>query len=323
MANSSDTSDSREDTATPQRTRPTEFVRALEGFCRYLSSERGRSEHTVRAYEGDINALLDYAGGLGLTTLVEVDLSVLRGWLGKLSDSGQARATIARRAATARSFTGWALREELIPADPALRLKAPKRTKTLPGVLRPAQIDALFETLAEAAAEGDALAVRDRALVELLYATGVRVGELAGLDVDDLDQDRRTLRVIGKGNKERTVPYGLPAALAVDDWLRRGRPAVVRPDSGPALFLGQRGRRIDQRQVRAVTAELFEALGDTSASGPHALRHSAATHLLDGGADLRSVQEILGHSSLATTQLYTHVSVDRLRKSYQQAHPRA
>ncbi|WP_325790869.1 tyrosine recombinase XerC [Arthrobacter koreensis] len=303
--------------------RPEAYVRALEGFCSYLAFERGRSEHTVRAYEGDVAGLLDYAAGLGLGTLADIDLSVLRSWLGKLSDSGLARATIARRAATARSFTGWALREELIPTDPALRLKAPKRTKTLPGVLRPAQIEALFNTLAEAAADGDVLALRDRALMELLYATGIRVGELAGLDVDDLDQDRRTLRVIGKGNKERTVPYGLPAALAVDDWLRRGRPALVRETSGPALFLGRRGGRIDQRQVRGVTAALFEALGDTSASGPHALRHSAATHLLDGGADLRSVQELLGHSSLATTQLYTHVSVDRLRRSYQQAHPRA
>jgi integrase/recombinase XerC len=174
-----------------------------------------------------------------------------------------------------------------------------------------------------AAAEGGLLPLRDRAMVELLYATGVRVGELAGLDIDDLDPDRRTLRVIGKGNKERTVPYGLPAALAVDDWLRRGRPALATGASGPALFLGARGNRVDQRQVRSVVRALLEALGDTSATGPHALRHSAATHLLDGGADLRAVQEILGHSSLATTQIYTHVSVDRLRKSYLQAHPRA
>ena len=303
--------------------RPVEFSQALEAFCSYLSSERGRSEHTVRAYEGDIAGLVDYAAGLGLTALAEIDLYVLRGWLGTLNEAGLARATLARRAATARSFTGWALREERISVDPALRLKAPKRTKTLPGVLRPAQLEALFETLAAAAADGGALPLRDRALVEVLYATDIRVGELAGLDVDDLDQDRRTLKVLGKGNKERTVPYGLPAALALDDWLRRGRPALAKPESGPALFLGQRGRRIDQRQVRAVTSALFESLGDTSASGPHALRHSAATHLLDGGADLRSVQEILGHSSLATTQLYTHVSVDRLRKSYQQAHPRA
>ncbi len=160
-------------------------------------------------------------------------------------------------------------------------------------------------------------------MVELLYATGIRVGELTGLDVDDVDPDRRTLRVLGKGNKERTVPFGVPAAVALDDWLRRGRPDLVVPLSGPALFLGQRGKRVDPRQVRSVVGNLLEALGDTAATGPHALRHSAATHLLDGGADLRAVQEILGHSSLATTQIYTHVSVERLRNSYRQAHPRA
>jgi integrase/recombinase XerC len=215
------------------------------------------------------------------------------------------------------------LREERIAVDPALRLKAPKRERSLPGVLQSSQLTRLLGQLEHSAADGEPLAVRNRAIVELLYATGVRVGELAGLDIDDLDPDRRTLRVLGKGNKERTVPYGVPAAVAVDDWLRRGRPLLARENSGPALFLGARGRRVDQRQVRELVNRLLEALGDTSASGPHALRHSAATHLLDGGADLRAVQEILGHSSLATTQIYTHVSVDRLRKSYQQAHPRA
>lgn len=302
---------------------PAEFRSALEGFCRYLISERGRSEHTVRAYESDVTQLLDFALSSGAASLQELDLGILRGWLGELSSSGQARSTLARRAATARSFTGWALREELISENPALRLKAPKKEKTLPGVLRSSQLEDLFTAMQAAAAEGEPVALRDRAMVELLYATGVRVGELSGLDIDDLDPDRRTLRVLGKGNKERTVPYGLPAALAVDDWLRRGRPALSVPDSGPALFLGKRGRRVDQRQVRGVVAELLDALPDTSATGPHALRHSAATHLLDGGADLRAVQEILGHSSLATTQLYTHVSVDRLRQSYSQAHPRA
>ena len=270
-----------------------------------------------------MSRLLDYALVSGAGTLNELDLGILRGWLGELSAEGQARATLARRAATARSFANWALREELITENPALRLKAPKKEKTLPGVLRGNQLDELFESLKVAAAEGEPVALRDRAMVELLYATGIRVGELSGLDVDDLDPDRRTLTVIGKGNKERTVPYGLPAAVAVDDWLRRGRPALAVGDSGPALFLGKRGRRVDQRQVRSVVAALLAALPDTSASGPHALRHSAATHLLDGGADLRAVQEILGHSSLATTQLYTHVSVDRLRQSYAQAHPRA
>ncbi|KNH15810.1 recombinase XerC [Arthrobacter sp. ZBG10] len=295
----------------------------LEAFAAYLSGERAVSPHTRRAYLGDLTGLLAYAAQEGAASLADLELGTFRRWLGAQNSAGVARATLARRSASARVFTSWALREERIPADPALRLKAPKRERSLPGVLQASQLDRLLAGLATAASDGGPLAVRDRAIVELLYATGVRVGELAGLDVDDLDPDRRTLRVIGKGNKERTVPYGVPAAVAVDDWLRRGRPLVATGTSGPALFLGARGGRVDQRQVRTLVNRLFEALGDTSASGPHALRHSAATHLLDGGADLRAVQEILGHSSLATTQIYTHVSVDRLRQSYQQAHPRA
>ncbi|MDQ0923049.1 integrase/recombinase XerC [Pseudarthrobacter sp. W1I19] len=302
---------------------PRELGRALGAFVTYLSAERAVSRHTLRAYEGDLRSLLTHAASEGATTLTDLDLGTLRRWLGVQSESGVARSTLARRAATARAFTAWALRDEHITADPALRLKAPKREQSLPGVLQSQQLTRLLTSLEEAAAEGEPLPVRDRAIVELLYATGVRVGELTSLDIDDLDPDRRTLRVIGKGNKERTVPYGVPAAVALDDWLRRGRPKFTRGNSGPALFLGPRGGRIDQRQVRSLVNALFDALGDTSASGPHALRHSAATHLLDGGADLRAVQEILGHSSLATTQIYTHVSVDRLRKSYQQAHPRA
>ena len=302
---------------------PGELDKALEAFAGYLSGERGVSAHTRRAYLGDLRSLLAYAASEGAVGLKELELGTFRRWLGSQSTSGASRATLARRSATARAFAAWALREELIDADPALRLKAPKREGSLPGVLQASQLTRILEGLERAAGEGEPLGVRDRAIVELLYATGIRVGELAGLDVDDLDPDRRTLRVIGKGNKERTVPFGVPAAMAVDDWLRRGRPALAKGNSGPALFLGARGGRVDQRQVRTLVNALFEALGDTSASGPHALRHSAATHLLDGGADLRAVQEILGHSSLATTQIYTHVSVDRLRKSYQQAHPRA
>jgi integrase/recombinase XerC len=281
------------------------------------------SKHTLRAYGGDVRSLLSHAASEGATKPADLELGTLRRWLGAQSQAGVARSTLARRAATARAFTAWALREEHIPTDPALRLKAPKREHALPGVLQSQQLTRLLSGLEAAAADGKPLPVRNRAVVELLYATGVRVGELTGLDIDDLDPDRRTLRVIGKGNKERTVPYGVPAALALDDWLRRGRPKLAKENSGPALFLGSRGGRVDQRQVRALVNALFGALGDTSVSGPHALRHSAATHLLDGGADLRAVQEILGHSSLATTQIYTHVSVDRLRKSYQQAHPRA
>lgn len=302
---------------------PASLQSAVDGFRRYLEGERARSAHTVRAYLADVESLLGFAVQEGVSELGELDLGSLRRWLGAQSEAGMARATLARRAATARSFTGWALREELIATDPAVRLQAPKRDKHLPGVLQQQQVTRMVDELNVAAADGGPMALRNRAIVELLYATGVRVGELAGLDIDDLDPDRRTLRVVGKGNKERTVPFGVPAALAVDDWLRRGRPGLVHPNSGPALFLGVRGNRVDPRQIRSVVNQLLRALGDTSATGPHALRHSAATHLLDGGADLRAVQEILGHSSLATTQIYTHVSVDRLRKSYRQAHPRA
>lgn len=307
----------------PTQQLPTALAETAHAFGRYLDAERGRSVHTVRAYLADVGSLLAHAATEGAGDLSDLQLGTLRRWLGAQSEAGKSRATLARHAATARAFTAWAVREELIAVDPALRLRAPKREKSLPGVLQQGQVQRLVAGAETAAAEGDPLALRDRAMLELLYATGVRVGELSGLDVDDLDPDRRTLRVIGKGNKERTVPYGLPAALAVDDWLRRGRPALATDDSGPALFLGARGKRVDQRQVRSVVKGQLDGLGDTSATGPHALRHSAATHLLDGGADLRAVQEILGHSSLATTQIYTHVSVDRLRKSYLQAHPRA
>ncbi|MEW1809071.1 tyrosine recombinase XerC [Pseudarthrobacter phenanthrenivorans] len=302
---------------------PAELGKALDAFAGYLSGERAVSAHTRRAYLGDLRSLLAHAASDGVAGLKDLELGHFRRWLGSQSTAGASRATLARRSATARAFTAWALREDLMDVDPALRLKAPKREGSLPAVLQASQLTRLLEGLDASAAAGEPLAVRNRAIVELLYATGVRVGELAGLDIDDLDPDRRTLRVIGKGNKERTVPFGVPAAVAIDDWLRRGRPALAKDSSGPALFLGARGKRVDQRQVRALVNALFEALGDTSASGPHALRHSAATHLLDGGADLRAVQEILGHSSLATTQIYTHVSVDRLRRSYQQAHPRA
>ncbi len=302
---------------------PAALVEAMAGFRRYLDGERARSAHTVRAYLADLESLFAFAAGEGVRTPAELELGTLRRWLGGQSEAGRSRATLARHSATVRTFTSWALREDLIDADPAVRLQAPKREQSLPGVLQRGQLGRMFDRLAHAASEGEPVPLRDRALVELLYATGIRVGELTGLDIDDLDADRRTLRVLGKGNKERTVPYGLPAALAVDDWLRRGRPKLAGEHSGPALFLGARGGRLDQRQARSVVKELLEGLGDTSARGPHALRHSAATHLLDGGADLRAVQEILGHSSLATTQIYTHVSVERLRASYRQAHPRA
>jgi integrase/recombinase XerC len=319
---------------------PHAFAEALAAFGRHLSLERARSEHTVRAYLGDVSSLLAVAAQSGAGDLRDVDLTLLRLWLGEQRAEGRARSTLARKSASARTFMGWARREGLVDVDPSARLQSPRGGKSLPHVLQQGQMRRLLDDRgpAETAPPGGTAddgrgrvptaleaAVRDRdtALLELLYASGIRVGELTALDLGDVDHDRRTLRVLGKGNKERTVPFGQPALNAVSDWLRRGRPQLANEASGTALFLGKRGARIGQRQVRETVSRALAALGDTSARSPHALRHSAATHLLDGGADLRAVQELLGHNSLATTQLYTHVSVDRLRSSYQQAHPRA
>jgi integrase/recombinase XerC len=308
-----------------------ERAEVLAAFERHLTAERGRSPHTVRAYVADVAAFLDGVDGVdGVdagcgrpTPLGEITLAELRSWLGRLAADGAARATLARRASALRTFFAWAARSGRVPADPALRLTAPRRRRSLPPVLAQRDAAALLDVAAVAADEGDPLRLRDRAVLELLYATGVRVGELVALDVDDVDRSRDVLRVLGKGDKERVVPFGGPARRSVDAWLTRGRPAVAVPGSGPALFLGARGRRLDQRQVRTVVHRMLEHVPDAPDLGPHGLRHSAATHLLEGGADLRLVQELLGHASLATTQVYTHVSVDRLRSSYARAHPRA
>ncbi|MFQ6170257.1 tyrosine recombinase XerC [Oryzobacter sp. R7] len=295
---------------------------ALADFERHLRIERGRSPHTVRAYVRDVDAFLAGAG-VGDRELRDVRLADLRAHLGTLARAGAARATIARTSASLRTFFAWLERSGRITADPALRLAAPSRQRTLPPVLGRQSAAALLDVAAVAADDDDPMHLRDRAALELLYATGIRVGELVGLDVDDVDEGTMVLRVVGKGDKERRVPFGIPARDAVRDWLARGRPRVATSASGPALLLGRRGRRVDQRQVRTVVHALLEHVADAPDLGPHGLRHSAATHLLEGGADLRMVQELLGHASLATTQIYTHVSVDRLKRSYAQAHPRA
>ncbi|WP_426567089.1 tyrosine recombinase XerC [Angustibacter sp. McL0619] len=296
---------------------------AVGEFVRHLRAERNRSEHTQRAYTTDVCALLDFAAERGATDLDAVTLPLLRSWLAAQTAAGLSRATIARRAAAARTFCAWATRTGRMLRDPALRLVAPRRDRTLPGVLAQQQATELLDVAAGAADDGDPLHLRDRAALELLYGSGVRVGELVGLDVDDVDLDRRVIRVTGKGNKQRVVPFGVPAAEAVRDWLSQGRPQLATADSGPALLLGRRGRRADQRQVREAVHALLEHVPGADDLGPHGLRHSAATHLLEGGADLRAVQELLGHATLATTQIYTHVSVERLKATYEQAHPRA
>jgi integrase/recombinase XerC len=296
----------------------------LEEFDEYLKFERVRSDHTRRAYLGDLRSLFDFVAERAPDAGIKgLSLPFLRSWLAAQAAAGAARTTLARRTSAVKTFTAWATRRGLIESDPAARLQVPKARRTLPAVLRQDQALDAMAAAKSGAQQGDPLALRDQLIVELLYATGIRVSELCGLDIDDVDTSRRLLRVLGKGNKQRTVPFGAPAQAALTAWLSDGRPELVTADSGPALLLGARGRRIDPRQARTVVHQTVAAVNGAPDIGPHGLRHSAATHLLEGGADLRVVQELLGHSTLATTQLYTHVTVARLRAVHDQAHPRA
>jgi integrase/recombinase XerC len=307
---------------------PPPMVEALAAFERHLRAERSLSAHTVRAYLGDVSSLLEHAHRAGVLAPDGLDATHLRGWLAGQHAAGAARTTLARRGAAARTFTAFAYRRGWLAADPGPQLGTPKARRTLPHVLRQDEMRAVLDAAArhteaiQTRAQA-AVALRDAAVLELLYATGIRVSELCGLTADSFDHARRTVRVRGKGNKERTVPVGVPALRAVTRWLDQGRPALATTGSGPALFLGVRGGRLDPRTARRIVHQGLREGGATRAVGPHGLRHSAATHLLEGGADLRSVQEILGHSSPATTQIYTHVSIERLKSSYRQAHPRA
>ena len=309
---------------------PAVMADALTAYTRHLRSERGLSEHSVRAYRGDVTTLLDHAHRMGVDTPSALDLRTLRSWLAGQASRGRAKTTLARRAAAARTFTAWAAREGLLERDPGALLATPRSGRTLPGVLRRDEAAAVLEladlTDSDAGDEGPAeraVRLRDLAVLEVLYASGIRVGELCGLDLVDVDQGRQVLRVMGKGAKERTVPVGQPALRALNGWLSGGRPVLAGSQSGPALFLGRRGRRVDPRTVRRSVHELLRGVEGVPDLGPHGIRHSAATHLLEGGADLRTVQELLGHATLATTQIYTHVSVERLKATYDQAHPRA
>ncbi len=302
---------------------PEELATALAAYERHLTSERDLAAHTVRAYIGDVAGMLEHAAALGHTDLRSLDLRALRSWLARQQTLGKARSTMARRATAVRVFTAWAQRTGRADVDPGAALGTPKAHKPLPPALNAAEARSLLEAAASHADDGSAVGLRDVAILELLYATGIRVGELCGLDVDDVDRGRRVVRVLGKGRKERTVPYGVPAERAIGHWLQNGRPELFTPGAGAAMFLGARGGRIDQRAVRTLVHARLAEVPEAPDMGPHGLRHTAATHLLEGGADLRTVQEMLGHASLATTQIYTHVTTERLRQAYRLAHPRA
>ena len=289
---------------------------AIEAFTSYLNRERSLSDNTIRAYIGDLESFASHLKALGVDDLNTLNISHLRSWLANQQSKGASRTTLSRRATSIKLFTKWAHKNGLLPNDVGANLATPKAHRVLPEILDVKSADLAMQSLETFAEEsGELTAIRNLAMVEMLYASGSRVSELCGLNLKDIDYERSTIRVIGKGSKERVIPIGRPAIAALEKWLAV-RPQLANDKSGDALFLGARGKRIDQRQVREVVYKTIEL-------GPHALRHSAATHLLEGGADLRTVQEILGHASLSTTQIYTHVSAERLHSAFKQAHPRA
>ena len=292
----------------------------------YLRLSRRMSEHTVDAYLGDLRALLDYVGLRWDAPAGEFGQALthrsIRSWLAATLASGGARSTIARHTAAIRNFTAWAVREEILANDPAAALTSPRADQRLPTPLDESEARTLINLARAEAVDGSAAQIRAWAILELTYACGLRVSEVCALDVSSLNREALTVRVLGKGNKERVVPYGPPAREALDHWLVRGRPQLVTQSSGEALFLGDRGGRIDPRVVRSMVHRMAAKAGVHDVA-PHGLRHSTATHLLQGGADLRAVQEMLGHASLSTTQRYTHVDTARLSAIYQRAHPRA
>ncbi|GAA1732142.1 tyrosine recombinase XerC [Aeromicrobium alkaliterrae] len=297
--------------------------RVIDAYERHLTLERDLTPHTIRGYVTDVKGLAQHAERLGVHDPADLTIRTMRSHLAQQKSLGRARSTLARRSTSLRVFTAWLRRSGHAETDAAALLVSPAARRELPATLSASDVRAVLDAAAERIETDAVTGTRDLAILEVLYATGIRVGELVGLDRDDIDTSRRVVRVFGKGRKERTVPFGLPAQDAVEAWLQHGRPQLVTEASGPAVFLGVRGGRIDPRTVREVVHRRLGEVDGVADLGPHGLRHTAATHLLEGGADLRSVQEVLGHASIGTTQIYTHVSNERLRAAFRQAHPRA
>lgn len=297
----------------PQRQLSPNVAAIFDDYLDELSFARGLAPATVNAYRADLTPLLS-----GLERFDQLSTATLRAYLGKRHQEGAARTTLARLTSAIRQMCAWALANGILDTDPSARLATPKAHRVLPTVLGP---EAIADTLGELPEQPTPTQLRDRAIIELLYAAALRVEELCHADLADLDQESRLISVVGKGNKQRVVPYGVPAAEALSQWLQvRGELAARASTPTPALFLGVRGGRLNPRQARRIVHEMTKRAGHEIS--PHGLRHSAATAMVEGGADLRVVQEMLGHSSLATTQIYTHVSADRLRQVHKQAHPR-
>ncbi len=288
----------------------------LEAFLRHLAA-RGLAANTIKSYGSDLRELIEYAESKKL----EFDLEAVRDWLFAISKAGGAKSTLARKSAAVRAFSSHLFEAGVILTDFGLRLKSPKLDQTLPKVATEKSLDEVLERM-RARSHDDPVAQMELVAFELLYGTGMRVSELCGIDLSDLDFARQLVMVTGKGSKQRMLPYGQYAAEAIERYMRFGRPKLQIPTSPEALLLSSRGKRVGVRQVYSLVANELERTS-TGKAGPHTLRHSAATHLLDHGADLRAVQELLGHASLGTTQIYTHVSIERLKSSFQQAHPRA
>ena len=288
----------------------------------HLALVRNLSDNSIRGYVGDLESFLAHMEKLNVLEFKDLTIEHIRSWLANLQTTGVARSTLTRRIVSIRAFTNWAAANGWLTSDLGVKLAIPKAHRTLPEILNVDEAAQVLKALeVKAGEEETAINLRDLAMLEVLYASGIRVSELCGLNLGDIDQSRNTLSVIGKGDRQRVVPLGIPAIKALQNYLSNGRAEFLNNKSADAVFLGTRGKRIDQRTVREVVYEAMKAVGATM--GPHGLRHSAATHLLEGGADLRTVQEILGHASLATTQIYTHVSPERLQSAYKQAHPRA